>query len=43
MKHALERRLGAPIDELIEQRILRPLGMRSTTLPLRDDGPRGQL
>lgn len=40
---ALERRLGLPIDELIEQRLLRPLGMPSTTLPRRDDGPRGRL
>ena len=27
---ALERRYGTPIDELIEQRLLRPLGMAST-------------
>jgi beta-lactamase class C len=40
---ALERRLGAPIDELIEQRITRPLGMASTTLPRLDDSPRGHL
>ena len=40
---ALERRLGAPIDELIEQRITRPLGMASTTLPRLDDRPRGHL
>ena len=32
-----------PIDELIEQRILRPLGMASTTLPRPDDSPRGHL
>ena len=32
-----------PIDVLIEQRITRPLGMTSTTLPRRDDGPRGRL
>jgi len=30
---ALERALGAPIDELIGERILRPLGMSSTVLP----------
>jgi beta-lactamase class C len=40
---ALERRYGMPIDQLIEQRITRPLGMTSTTLPRRDDSPRGRL
>ena len=40
---ALERRFAAPIDELIERRITRPLTMTSTTLPRRDDGPRGRL
>ena len=40
---ALERRFGLPIDELMEQRLLRPLGMVSTTLPRRDDSPRGRL
>jgi beta-lactamase class C len=40
---ALERRLAAPIDELMEQRVLRPLGMTSTTLPRRDASARGQL
>jgi beta-lactamase class C len=40
---ALERRYGTPIDELIEQRLTRPLDMTSTTLPRRDDGPRGRL
>ncbi|HEY6602739.1 MAG TPA: serine hydrolase [Xanthobacteraceae bacterium] len=40
---ALERRYGAPIDELIEQRVLRPLAMNSTALARGDDGPRGQL
>jgi len=30
---ALERRYDTPIDELIEQRLLRPLGMTSTTVP----------
>jgi len=40
---ALERRLGQPIDELIEEAILRPLGMPSTSLPRRDNSPRGRL
>jgi len=40
---ALERRFATPIDELIEQRITQPLAMPSTTLPRRDDSPRGQL
>jgi beta-lactamase class C len=40
---ALERRYGTPIDELIEQRLTQPLGMVSTTLPRRDDSPRGRL
>jgi beta-lactamase class C len=40
---ALERRLGRPIDELINDRILRPLDMNSTTLPRRADTDRGQL
>jgi beta-lactamase class C len=40
---ALERRYGRPIDELIEQHLTRPLGMASTTLPRRDDSPRGRL
>src|SRR5262245_44285781 len=39
----LERRYGTPIDELIEQRLLRPLGMTSTVLARGDDGPRGRL
>jgi beta-lactamase class C len=39
---ALEHRYGTPIDELIERRILQPLGMTSTMLPRGDDGPRGQ-
>jgi beta-lactamase class C len=34
---ALERRYGLPIRELIESRILKPLGMNSTLLP--DRGP----
>jgi beta-lactamase class C len=40
---ALERRYGRPIEELIEQRLLRPLSMTSTTLPRRDDSARGRL
>jgi beta-lactamase class C len=40
---ALERRYGTPIDELIEQRVLRPLAMNSTALARGDDGPRGRL
>jgi beta-lactamase class C len=40
---ALERRFAMPIDELMEQRLLRPLGMTSTVLPRRDGGPRGRL
>jgi beta-lactamase class C len=40
---ALERRYAAPIDALIEQRITQPLEMPSTTLPRRDESPRGHL
>jgi beta-lactamase class C len=40
---ALERRYRLPIDQLIEQRILRPLAMTSTTLPRGDNSPRGHL
>ena len=40
---ALERAYGRPIDELIEQRLLRPLGMSSTVLARGDDGPHGRL
>jgi beta-lactamase class C len=40
---ALERRYAAPIDTLIEQRITHPLEMPSTTLPRRDESPRGHL
>src|SRR6516225_926599 len=40
---ALERRYGTPIDELIEQRLLRPLAMTSTVLPRQDDSARGRL
>jgi beta-lactamase class C len=39
----LERRYGTSIGELIERRILQPLGMTSTMLPRGDDSPRGQL
>jgi beta-lactamase class C len=35
---ALERRYGLPINELIESRILKPLGMNSTLLPERGPG-----
>ena len=31
---ALERRFGMPHDELMKQRLLEPLGLRSTTLPV---------
>ena len=31
---ALERRFGMPYDELMKQRLLEPLGLRSTTLPV---------
>jgi beta-lactamase class C len=40
---ALERRYAMPIDELIDRRVLQPLGMISTMLPRGDDGPRGRL
>lgn len=40
---ALERRYRAPIDELIEQHLLRPLGMTSTMLARGDGSPRGRL
>ena len=40
---ALERRYAMPIDELIDQPVLQPLGMTSTMLPRGDDGPRGRL
>jgi beta-lactamase class C len=36
---ALERRLGAPFDRLISQRLLEPLGLRSTTLPIASADP----
>lgn len=31
---ALERRFGVPYDELVKERLLDPLGLRSTTLPI---------
>jgi len=40
---ALERRYGVPIDELMEERLLRPLGMSATVLARGDDSPRGHL
>jgi beta-lactamase class C len=40
---ALERRYGLPINELIEQRILHPLGMTSTVLARGNGSPRGRL
>jgi beta-lactamase class C len=39
---ALERRFSVPLATLIEQRILRPLGMNSTSLPV-GGKPRGEL
>jgi beta-lactamase class C len=39
----LERRFGMPIAELMERRILRPLGMSSTTLPMRGADGRAEL
>jgi beta-lactamase class C len=40
---ALERRLGMPLRSLIEQRILKPLGMTSTAVPGPGSNPRGDL
>jgi beta-lactamase class C len=41
---ALERRFGEPLAHLIRDRILSPLRMASTTLPMRPGGnPRGEL
>jgi beta-lactamase class C len=41
---ALERRLGAPLGDLLDADILKPLGMTSTTLPRRlGENPRGEL
>ncbi len=34
LRLALERRFGLPYDELMKQRLLEPLGLRSTTLPV---------
>jgi beta-lactamase class C len=39
---ALERRLG-PVDALIRQQVLAPLGMTSTVFPEPDESPAGQL
>jgi beta-lactamase class C len=40
---ALERRFGKPIGELIEKRVVQPLGMSSTKLPLRRPDGRAAL
>jgi beta-lactamase class C len=40
---ALARRFGAPIEELIDQKVLRPLGMTSTILPPHDKEGRSVL
>lgn len=40
---ALERRFGTPIGELLERRLLAPLGLSSTVLPLRGADGRAQL
>lgn len=40
---ALERRFGEPLGDLLDQRILKPLGMASTTLPTHAGNPRGDL
>jgi beta-lactamase class C len=40
---ALERRFAVPIGELIESRVAKPLGMASTTLPLRGRDGRAEL
>src|SRR5215216_1857006 len=39
----LERRFGMPINELMEQRILKPLGLASTVLPRRGADGRAEL
>jgi len=39
MHLALERHFGLPFDELMRQRLLRPLGLRSTTLPTASSDP----
>jgi beta-lactamase class C len=47
MHVALERRFGKPFHEIMNARILKPLGLSSTTLPLPDadtkDYPRGRI
>jgi beta-lactamase class C len=44
---ALERRFGMPINELMEERLLKPLGLDSTALPVRVPNmrahPRGEI
>jgi beta-lactamase class C len=40
---ALERRFQSPISDLIDTRVLKPLGMTDTTLPLGDKNGRAQL
>ena len=44
---ALERRFGVPYDELVKERLLDPLGLRSTTLPISSANaqlnPRGEI
>ena len=41
---ALERRLGAPLGDLLEKEIFKPLGMTSTSLPQQHGpNPRGEL
>jgi beta-lactamase class C len=36
---ALERRFGKPFDELLAERVLRPLGLASTTMPVASADP----
>jgi beta-lactamase class C len=40
---ALERRFRSPIGDLIDARVLKPLGMADTILPLGDESGRAQL
>src|SRR5262249_57620414 len=40
---ALERRFRSPIGDLIDARVLKPLGMADTILPLGDENGRAQL
>jgi beta-lactamase class C len=42
LRLALERRLG-PLDALIRQQLLDPLGMTSTVFPMPDESPAGRL